>query len=110
VRKYLSPLRDATPRWPTWRSLLDALAARGEATATALAAGLPVPRQMVAKHLAVLAEAGLVEGDRAVREVRYRVCSRQLGATAQWLAGLADTWDRRLGAIKRLAESPADIR
>lgn len=91
---------------PTRRSLLDALAARGEATATVLAAGLPVSRQAVAKHLAVLTEAGLVDGGRAGREVRYWVCPQRLGATARWLADLADTWDSRLRAIKRLAESP----
>jgi hypothetical protein len=49
---------------PTRRRLLDVLLARGEATATALAAELPVTRQGVAKHLAVLDRAGLVEGRR----------------------------------------------
>jgi DNA-binding transcriptional ArsR family regulator len=90
---------------PTRRQLLDVLAARGEATATKLATELPVSRQAVVKHLAVLDRAGLVSGGRVGREVRYSVRSQHLGATARWMAGLAADWDRRLEAIKRVAES-----
>jgi DNA-binding transcriptional ArsR family regulator len=89
---------------PTRRLLLDALAARGEASATILAAGLPVSRQAVVKHLAVLDRAGLVRGARRGREVRYSVRPERLDSTARWLAGLAAEWDARLAAIKRLAE------
>jgi DNA-binding transcriptional ArsR family regulator len=90
---------------PTRRRLLDVLAARGEATATVLAAKLPVSRQAVVKHLAVLDRAGLVRGVRRGREVRYAVRPDRLDATARWLAGLAAEWDARLAAIKRLAEA-----
>jgi DNA-binding transcriptional ArsR family regulator len=88
---------------PTRRQLLDALAARGEASATTLAAALPVSRQAVVKHLAVLDRAGLVRGTRRGREIRYMVRPDRLDATASWLAGLAAEWDARLAAIKRLA-------
>jgi hypothetical protein len=37
--------------------------------------------------------------------VRYSVRSQRLDATARWMAGLAADWDRRLEAIKRVAES-----
>jgi DNA-binding transcriptional ArsR family regulator len=90
---------------PTRRQLLDVLAARGEASATTLAARLPVSRQAVVKHLAVLDRAGLVHGARRGREVRYTVRPERLDATARWLAGLAAEWDARLAAIKRLAET-----
>ena len=90
---------------PTRRQLLDVLAACGEATATVLAAKLPVSRQAVVKHLAVLDRAGLVRGVRRGREVRYAVRPDRLDATASWLAGLAAEWDARLAAIKRLAEA-----
>jgi hypothetical protein len=36
--------------------------------------------------------------------VRYTVRTDQLDATARWMAGLAAAWDKRLAAIKRLAE------
>ncbi|MFJ5924747.1 ArsR/SmtB family transcription factor [Kitasatospora sp. NPDC092948] len=90
---------------PTRRQLLDLLAAQGEATATALAEHLPVSRQAVVKHLAVLDAAGLVSGSRIGREVRYAVRPAALDATAQWMASLAADWDRRLANIKRVAEA-----
>ncbi|MFI7705239.1 ArsR/SmtB family transcription factor [Nonomuraea sp. NPDC049480] len=90
---------------PTRRQLLDLLAAQGEATATTLAERLPVSRQAVVKHLTVLDAAGLVTGSRVGREVRYAVRPAALDATAQWMAALAADWDRRLAAIKRIAEA-----
>ena len=90
---------------PTRRRLLEDLAARGEATATALAAGLPISRQAVVKHLAVLDRAGLVSGRRQGREMLYAVRPGGVAETARWLAGLAADWDRRLSGIKRIAES-----
>jgi DNA-binding transcriptional ArsR family regulator len=90
---------------PTRRKLLDVLLARGEATATALAAELPVTRQAVAKHLAVLDRAGLVERQQRGREVRYTVRPERLDAAAESMAEVAAEWDQRLAAIKRLAES-----
>ncbi|UWE07800.1 ArsR/SmtB family transcription factor [Actinacidiphila bryophytorum] len=90
---------------PTRRKLLDLLAARGEVSATALAERLPVTRQAVVKHLAVLDAAGLVSGHRVGREVRYEVRPAALDATARWMVALAADWDRRLATIKRLAEA-----
>ena len=89
---------------PTRWRVLSLLAERGEASATALAGELPVSRVAVVKHLAVLDRAGLVEGGRHGREVRYRVRPERLEQTARWMAGLASQWDRRLDALKRLAE------
>jgi DNA-binding transcriptional ArsR family regulator len=89
---------------PVRRRLLDRLVAHGEATATTIAAELPISRQAVVKHLAVLDRAGLVAGQRRGREVRYAVRPERLDATARWLAELASEWDTRLATIKRLAE------
>ena len=52
---------------PSRRRVLDLILARGEATPTTLAAELPVTRQAVSKHLAILVRAGLVEAHRAGR-------------------------------------------
>ncbi len=89
---------------PTRWRVLTLLAERGEGTATSLAAELPVSRVAVVKHLAVLDRAGLVEGRREGREVRYTVRTEPLDETARWMAGLGAQWDARLAAIKRLAE------
>ena len=89
---------------PTRWELLGNLARQGEGTATTLAAGLPVSRPAVIKHLGVLDRAGLVTRRRAGREVRYRVDPAPLDATARRMADLAAAWDSRLNALKALAE------
>ncbi|MFI1394756.1 ArsR/SmtB family transcription factor [Streptomyces sp. NPDC020681] len=99
VTEVLSALAD-----PTRRRILDALAAHGEATATILATELPVSRQAIVKHLAVLTRAGLVAGHREGREARYTVLPARLGVTARWMDRVASEWGARLSAIKRLAE------
>jgi DNA-binding transcriptional ArsR family regulator len=87
-------------RW----SILAALG-EGDASASALAGRLPVTRQAIAKHLAVLQEVGLVEPVRVGREVRYRVLGSQLGEAARRLEAIGAEWDRRLSAIKEIAEA-----
>jgi DNA-binding transcriptional ArsR family regulator len=89
---------------PTRWRLLGTLAQQGEGTATTLAAQLPVSRPAVIKHLGVLDRAGLVTRRRAGREVRYRVEPARLEATARQIAAVAAAWDRRLSALKALAE------
>ena len=83
------------------------LAALGEsdASASALAGRLPVTRQAIAKHLAVLQEVGLVEPVRVGRELRYRVLGTELTETARQLDAIGSEWDSRLAAIKRIAEA-----
>ena len=90
---------------PTRRQVLDRLSDRGQATATTLADGLPISRQAIVKHLAVLDTAGLVAATKVGREVRYAVRPDALDMTARWMAALAAEWDRRLARIKRLAEA-----
>ena len=92
---------------PTRRRVLDLLLDRGEASATTLAGELPVTRQAVVKHLAVLDRAGLVEGMRQGREVRYAVRPQRLVVATRSMAQVAAEWDARLVAIKRIAESVA---
>ncbi|HET8894300.1 MAG TPA: metalloregulator ArsR/SmtB family transcription factor [Gaiellaceae bacterium] len=91
---------------PTRRYVLEALATRGDATATELAAELPMTRQAVTKHLAALGDAGLVDATRAGRETRYRLTPEPLGDAVGWLERI---WDERLAALKRhLAETSSD--
>ena len=85
---------------PTRRAILAALAARGPATATDLAVDLPITRQAIAKHLALLAEAGLVTAEPGERRrVRYRLHSAPMRVAQQFLAALARDWDGTLGAL-----------
>ncbi|HEY0951135.1 metalloregulator ArsR/SmtB family transcription factor [Nocardioides sp.] len=91
-------LGDST-RW----SILTALG-EGDASASSLATRLPVSRQAIAKHLAVLERVGLVEPVRVGRELRYRVLGSELSATARRLDAVGAAWERRLAAIKEIAE------
>ncbi len=86
---------------PTRRRLIQRLAEASPETATRLAADLPMTRQAVSKHLAVLAAAGLVTAERAGRETRYALTPTALTEAASWLAVIAATWDERLAALKR---------
>jgi DNA-binding transcriptional ArsR family regulator len=88
---------------PTRRRVLDEVGRRGAATATQLAADLPVTRQAVAKHLGILADAGLVHAGRAGRETRYRLTPEPLGEVIDWLAHMGAEWDQRLAALQRVA-------
>lgn len=91
---------------PTRRALFESLVHGGDDTATGLAARLPVTRQAVGKHLAVLERAGLVRAHRIGRESRYEPRTAGLTAAADWLTVLAAEWDQRLARIKALAEDP----
>ena len=85
----------------TRRAILAALASGGPATATDLAARLPVTRQAIAKHLARLAEAGLVTAESGERRrVRYRLRSAPMQVAQQFLAALARDWDTSLDALR----------
>ncbi len=85
---------------PTRRAILAALASGGPATATDLAGRLPITRQAIAKHLALLAEAGLVQAEAGERRrVRYRVRSAPMQVAQQFLAALARDWDSTLDAL-----------
>jgi DNA-binding transcriptional ArsR family regulator len=89
---------------PTRRKLLDLLVARGQATATTLTADMPVSRQAITKHLLLLQRVGLIDGHREGREVRYEVREQRLAEATSALSDVAKRWDRRLRAIKQLAE------
>jgi DNA-binding transcriptional ArsR family regulator len=84
---------------PNRRYVLQALAGRETATATELAAELPVTRQAVSKHLAALNEAGLVESRREGRETLYELTPAPLGEALDWIAGVGTEWDSRLSRL-----------
>ena len=92
---------------PTRIRLLDLLLERGEATASALAGSLPITRQAVSKHLAVLERDGFVTAHRSGREVLYAVREERLDRASAAMTQVAERWDTRLRAIKKLAEQAA---
>jgi DNA-binding transcriptional ArsR family regulator len=89
---------------PTRRRLVETLASRGSASATALAAELPISRQAVAKHLGALGGAGLVSSHRAGRETLYELRPEPLDEAAEWIARIGGEWEDRLARLKHLVE------
>jgi DNA-binding transcriptional ArsR family regulator len=85
---------------PTRRHLIEALAGR-PASATRLAADLPISRQAVAKHLAGLRAAHLVQVERSGREALYSLDPRPLTDAAEWIARVGSEWDGRLAELRR---------
>lgn len=90
---------------PSRRRILDLMVSNGDVSASWLAGRVPFSRQAVAKHLLVLERAGLVSRRKQGREVLYLVRPDRLDQATRAMAQLAAQWDRRLAAIKRLAEA-----
>ena len=102
VGQVFSALADGTRR-----QVIETLASGGSATATSLAAELPMTRQAVAKHLDALRRAELVRSSRRGRETVYRIEPHALTEAASWIAGVGGEWDDRLGRLSRLLDSRA---
>lgn len=96
----------------TRRRVLELLAADGGATATQLAGSFPVTRQAIAKHLQVLADAGLASSERRGRETQWTLTPQGLGPAMAWMSDLAAAdggFDDRLAALQRhLGERSAE--
>lgn len=86
---------------PTRRAVLRSIASGEASTATELAARLPVTRQAVQKHLALLEQAQLVDGERVGRETRFAATPAPLTDAIAWMTAVGERWDDRLAALGR---------
>ena len=89
---------------PTRRAVILALASDGPATLSQLSARLPVTRQAVSKHLALLESAGLVTPSGQVRGRRYAFTPAPLTDAVGWMVDVGADWDSRLSRLKRDVE------
>lgn len=85
---------------PTRRDLLDRLRTAGPLSLSALAAGQPMTRQAVAKHLDALRQAGLLRVWRRGRERLHALRAEPLREVDDWLSPYAAAWDERLARLK----------
>src|SRR3954468_11995145 len=90
---------------PTRRRIVEQLG-REPASAGEIAAQLPVSRQAVVKHLALLEEAGLVCGERDGRRVVFRLNPGPFAHAAGWMHDVGAAWDRRLDKLARRITTP----
>jgi DNA-binding transcriptional ArsR family regulator len=90
---------------PMRRQLLQTIA-QHPATATELAGALPITRQAVTKHLNSLSDAGLLERERAGRDIRYRLTPAPLSEAMSWMAQVGGQWDERLNRLSGTLAAP----
>lgn len=84
--------------------VVDRLSSGGPASIAALTDGSGVTRQAVAKHLRVLADAGLVRGSRRGRESVWELETRELADARRYLDAVSTRWDAALGRLKAFVE------
>jgi DNA-binding transcriptional ArsR family regulator len=93
---------------PTRRQVLSLVAERGPASATTLVRALPVTRQAVVKHLAVLRSAGLVAARRQGQEVHYELVPQGLSEAQEWITRVGEQWDLRLARLRSYLLATSD--
>ena len=89
---------------PTRLEVIRLLSREGAVTLGEIAAELPVTRQAVSKHLAVLEDAGLVTASGDTRRRRYRLTPRPLAEAMGWMVDVGAEWDERLDALRHHVE------
>lgn len=95
----LSALADQTRR-----TILDQLATHGPRSASGLATALPISRQAIARHLAILQGVGVVTQQRQGRETVHRVDPARLREAERWFHRVAHEWDAHLEDLRRRAQ------
>jgi DNA-binding transcriptional ArsR family regulator len=94
---------------PTRREVVETLLREGDTSVPVLTGRLPMTRQAVAKHLAALDDAGLVERSAGRgREVRWALRPGALDDAAEWMRDAGAAWDRRLTRLKATVERRVD--
>jgi DNA-binding transcriptional ArsR family regulator len=90
---------------PTRREMVAAMVRDGSTSVPKLTATLPITRQAIAKHLATLHDAGLLDRAPSVgREVRYSLRAGALDPALAWLHETDRAWEARLHRLKGTVE------
>ena len=89
---------------PTRREVLQLLSQQNLSIAE-LATHFEVSRTAVVKHLKVLTEAGLVQGQKNGREKIYHLQPEPLKELQDWLAYYEKFWHNKLAKLKYVAEN-----
>lgn len=70
-----------------------------------IAEALGIRQPQVSKHLKVLAEAGIVVGERVAKRRLYRLEARRFTELERWLGSFEPLWEARLDSLGRLLDS-----
>jgi DNA-binding transcriptional ArsR family regulator len=88
---------------PSRRAIFESLT-RGEAAVKDLTARFDISQPAVSQHLAMLKDAGLVDGRREGRCVFYRVEPRGIKPLIDWVLHNRAFWAERVGRLEKLLE------
>lgn len=88
---------------PSRRAIFESLA-RGEAPVKDITARFDISQPAVSQHLAILKEAGLVNGRRDGRRVYYRVEPRGIKPLIDWIAHYQAFWTEHVHRLEQLLE------
>jgi DNA-binding transcriptional ArsR family regulator len=89
---------------PTRLRIVARLAGGDSLSIAQLADGEPVTRQAIAKHLEVLADAGVVVDRKVGRERLFALDPAPLADARRRLEAVADRWDRAIDRLRALVE------
>jgi len=89
---------------PTRLGMVTRLCRDGPMSIAGLTAGSDVTRQAIAKHLHVLARAGLVRGYRRGRESLWEIEPRRLEMASRYLDLVSKRWDDALERLRAAVE------
>ncbi|MFQ6547952.1 ArsR/SmtB family transcription factor [Aestuariibius sp. 2305UL40-4] len=85
---------------PTRRGIFEDLCLNGDKTVRALTDKAGISQPAVSKHLAILKQAGLVDGTPTGRQTRYRARPKALAPLVDWTHRMTAFWDGRLDALE----------
>ncbi|MGE5237033.1 MAG: ArsR/SmtB family transcription factor [Acidobacteriota bacterium] len=89
---------------PTRLAVVARLCRDGPTSIARLTEGSAVTRQAVAKHLRVLAQAGLVRGRRRGRESLWELEPERLEVARRYLDTVSQRWDATLERLRAVVE------
>ena len=89
---------------PSRRAIFESLTG-GEAAVKDLTIRFDISQPAVSQHLAILKDAGLVDGRRNGRRVIYRVQPRGIKPLVDWIAQYRVSWTERLDRLEPLPAS-----
>jgi len=89
---------------PTRRKVLHLLSNKNQSIAE-IASQFDISRTAIVKHLNILAEAGLVEGEKQGKEKIFHLRTEPLKDLKDWLAYFEQFWHNKLTKFKYVVEN-----
>ncbi len=90
---------------PTRRSILEALARKGQLSASEIYAQFQVSAPAISQHLKILREANLVRMEKRAQQHIYQINPEAIIEIEHWARGLEQLWNERFDALDKVLEA-----